>query len=87
MKRDYLWPLDHGSSSRLCRYQNRPKLCCPGAKEGFNWHKVINKGLNTGQDSMERLHEFDEYAYDAMRSMTGNRFSDESVSSIKTSNE
>ena len=47
-------------------------------------HKVMNNDLNIGQDSMERLHEFDEYAYDAMRSMTGNRFSDESVSSIKT---
>ena len=33
-----------------------------------------------GQDSMERLHQFDEIAYDAMRSLTGNLFSEESVS-------
>lgn len=32
-----------------------------------------------GQNSLERLRQFDENAFDAMRSLTGNRFSDESV--------
>ena len=35
--------------------------------------------LYLGQDSLERLNEFDENSFDAMRSLTGNIFSDEKV--------
>ena len=35
-----------------------------------------------GQDSLDRLKQFDENSLDAMRSLTGNRFSDESVRNI-----